>query len=70
MPGVTFDTKGGRLGFGGGYYDRLLALPMAASALTIGLAYAFQVVPRLPAESWDKPVDILVTELQTYRFDT
>ncbi|EFL50498.1 5-formyltetrahydrofolate cyclo-ligase [Solidesulfovibrio fructosivorans JJ]] len=70
VPGVAFDAKGARLGFGGGYYDRLLALPMAASALTIGLAYAFQVVPQLPADPWDRPVDIVVTELQTYRFDT
>ncbi|MGE4537678.1 MAG: 5-formyltetrahydrofolate cyclo-ligase [Desulfovibrio sp.] len=70
VPGVAFDMQGGRLGFGGGYYDRLLALPMAAAALTIGLAFAFQLVSHLPAEPWDKSMDIVVTELQTYRFDT
>jgi len=70
VPGVAFDMQGARLGFGGGYYDRLLALPMAAAALTIGLAFAFQLVPQLPAEPWDKSMDIVVTELQTYRFDT
>ena len=68
MPGVAFDVRGTRLGFGGGYYDRLLALPMARAALTVGLAYAFQVLPQLPAAAWDRPVDVLVTERKTYRF--
>jgi 5-formyltetrahydrofolate cyclo-ligase len=68
VPGVAFDVRGTRLGFGGGYYDRLLALPMARAALTVGLAYAFQVLPQLPAAAWDRPVDVLVTERTTYRF--
>lgn len=68
VPGVAFDIRGTRLGFGGGYYDRLLALPMADAAYVIGLAYAFQVLPQLPAAPWDKPMDAVVTELQTYRF--
>jgi len=65
-PGVAFDLQGARLGFGGGYYDRLLALPMAANAFVVGLAYAFQLLPRLPADPWDRPVDAVVTELQTH----
>jgi 5-formyltetrahydrofolate cyclo-ligase len=65
VPAVAFDAAGNRLGFGGGYYDRLLARPMAAGAFTAGLAYAFQVLPRLPALAWDIPVDAVVTEHQT-----
>lgn len=68
VPGLAFDAKGLRLGHGGGYYDRLLALPMAAGALTVGLAYAFQMVPRLPAEPWDRPVDLVATDQQTHWF--
>uniref|UniRef100_I2Q1N9 5-formyltetrahydrofolate cyclo-ligase n=1 Tax=Desulfovibrio sp. U5L TaxID=596152 RepID=I2Q1N9_9BACT len=68
VPGLAFDAHGLRLGQGGGYYDRLLALPMAAGALAVGLAYAFQMVPRLPAEPWDRPVDLVATEQQTHWF--
>lgn len=62
VPGVAFDRQGRRLGFGGGYYDRLLALPNLARALKIGLAHGFQVLDALPSESWDLPVDGLCTE--------
>lgn len=65
-PGVAFDRRGARLGFGGGYYDRLLALPMAAGAYVVGLAYAFQLTPHLPVEPWDRPMDAIVTEQQTH----
>jgi len=68
VPGVAFDLTGRRLGFGGGYYDRLLALPTMAEACTVGLAYAFQMVTRLPAEAWDRPMDVVVTEQTTHRF--
>lgn len=66
VPGLAFDAAGTRLGFGGGYYDRLLARPLAANAFVAGLAYAFQLVPRLPRQSWDRPVDAVVTEQQTH----
>lgn len=69
VPGVAFDRTGRRLGFGGGYYDRLLALPAMAGAFVVGLAYAFQVVPQVPAASWDRPMDAVITEQATYRFD-
>nr|WP_321465789.1 5-formyltetrahydrofolate cyclo-ligase [uncultured Desulfobulbus sp.] len=61
IPGSVFDRQGNRLGYGGGYYDRFLAL-QAPQALRIGLAYGFQVVERLPAQLHDVPMDILVTE--------
>jgi 5-formyltetrahydrofolate cyclo-ligase len=62
VPGLAFDRQGRRLGFGGGYYDRLLALPNLARALKIGLAHGFQVRDELPAESWDLPVDAVCSE--------
>lgn len=67
VPGLAFDRQGGRLGFGGGYYDRLLALPMAADAHVVGLGYAFQLLDRLPVQAWDRPVDTVITELTTLR---
>jgi len=66
VPGLAFDRLGRRLGFGGGYYDRLLALPMAAHAQVVGLGYDFQLVEHLPAEAWDRPVDTVITEQTTY----
>ncbi|MDD4952010.1 MAG: 5-formyltetrahydrofolate cyclo-ligase [Desulfovibrionaceae bacterium] len=59
VPGLAFDPRGFRLGFGGGYYDRLLAEPWMQGAFTVGLCYAFQVVEELPVDPWDRPVDAL-----------
>ena len=66
VPGLAFDRLGTRLGFGGGYYDRLLARPMAAGACVAGLCHAFQLVERLPAEAWDRPMDAVITERSTH----
>ncbi len=62
IPGVAFDRACNRLGMGGGYYDRLLAQPGMAQCLKIGPAFAFQIVNRLPVETWDRPLDLVVTE--------
>jgi len=64
VPGVAFDRSGGRLGYGGGYYDRLLPAVRTANpgAVLIGLAYGFQVTQELPRDSHDIPVDGLATE--------
>lgn len=60
VPGVAFDTRGGRLGRGRGWYDRLLSrFPETARW---GLAFAFQVVTRLPVDAWDVPMDVVATE--------
>lgn len=61
VPGVAFDRSGGRLGYGGGYYDRLL--PGLRHARLVGLAYESQVVDGLPRDPHDIPVDGLATEL-------
>jgi len=59
VPGIAFDPKGYRLGWGKGYYDRLLT---GVKAIKIGLAYSFQIVPRLPHKKYDIPMDIVITE--------
>ncbi|MBR3497669.1 MAG: 5-formyltetrahydrofolate cyclo-ligase [Selenomonadaceae bacterium] len=59
VPGAAFDVRGGRLGLGGGYYDRFL--PQAVNAKKIALAYEFQLVDSLPLESHDAKVDIILT---------
>lgn len=61
VPGVGFDRRGYRLGYGAGYYDRLFPR-LRPDCCKIGLAYACQVVPVLPAEDHDRRLDILVTE--------
>jgi 5-formyltetrahydrofolate cyclo-ligase len=60
LPGVAFDEKGIRLGYGLGCYDRALAV--IGRPTLVGLAYDFQVVASLPREEHDIPVDIIVTE--------
>jgi 5-formyltetrahydrofolate cyclo-ligase len=70
VPGVVFDMHGYRLGFGGGYYDRLLR-EISSPKLGIpfvGLAYELQVVDKLPHTRHDVAVHILVTEKRLLRF--
>ncbi|MDX1780075.1 MAG: 5-formyltetrahydrofolate cyclo-ligase [Thalassovita sp.] len=63
VPLVAFDRKGGRLGYGGGFYDRTLALLRAnGPVLAIGFAYAAQEAEDLPLETTDQPLDMIVTE--------
>jgi len=67
IPGVCFDRRGYRLGFGGGYYDRLLASDDMKDTVTIGLGYDFQLVEELPIQPWDMAVDIICTEEELWR---
>lgn len=71
MPLVGFDPEGGRLGMGGGFYDRTFAFtrirPRLRPAL-IGLAHDLQRVERLPIEPWDIPVDAVVTDQGIYGY--
>lgn len=60
VPGVAFDESGMRLGYGGGYYDRLLPT-LPPHALHVGYAYDEQVVDELPAEEHDVHMDLVVT---------
>ncbi len=59
LPGLAFDVLGRRLGYGGGFYDRLLP---GYGGLSVGVVQAALVVPRLPAEAHDCPVGWLATE--------
>ena len=59
VPGAAFDLSGGRLGLGGGYYDRFL--PLAVNAKKIALAYNFQLVDSLPTEEHDAKIDTVLT---------
>lgn len=62
VSGIAFDRKGYRLGWGKGYYDHLLA---DVKAPKIGLAYSCQLLPRLPHEKYDIPMDVVITEKET-----
>jgi len=61
VPGVAFSLSGQRLGRGGGYYDCLLAAANP-QAITVGLAYSFQVLDRLPQSPHDRRLGFIVTE--------
>jgi len=61
VPGVAFDLRGFRIGYGKGYYDRFLLL-RSSESLTVGLAFDIQVAERLPYDHWDIPVDFVATE--------
>lgn len=65
-PGVAFDRRGGRVGYGGGYYDRLLGRTRA-DAFRVGLAFALQVVDVVPRGGADLSVDAIVTEDRVLR---
>ncbi len=64
VPGVAFDREGYRIGFGKGYYDKLLR---KVSAPKVGVAYSFQVLDYVPREEWDEPVDLIATEKEMIR---
>ena len=60
LPGSVFDERGGSFGYGGGYYDRLLA--RIPSAARYGLAFELQVVNKLNLQPHDEILDAIVTE--------
>jgi 5-formyltetrahydrofolate cyclo-ligase len=68
-PLVGFDSRGYRLGYGGGFYDRTFArLRQSAPALAIGFAYSAQELPQIPTEPTDIRLDALITESGAIRF--
>jgi 5-formyltetrahydrofolate cyclo-ligase len=64
IPGVAFDLKGYRIGYGKGYYDRLLE---RLGGIKAGVCYSFQLLEEVPRDSWDRPVDLVVCEDKIYR---
>ena len=67
IPGVGFDLRGGRLGRGGGHYDRALAA--LHRTVRIGIAYEAQIVPEVPRDPWDVPMHCIVTEARVVAVD-
>lgn len=66
-PGVAFDRTGGRVGYGGGFYDRFLS-KTRADVPAIAIAFALQVVDDpLPRAAFDRPIDAIVTEDEVIR---
>lgn len=65
VPGVAFDRRGGRVGYGGGFYDRLFT--RAPSAPAVAVAFAAQLIDEVPQGRSDARVDVLVTEEEVIR---
>ena len=66
LPLVGFDSKGGRLGMGGGFYDRTFANKKTTEKpRLIGLAHDCQEVKSLPVEGWDVPLEAIITPTKT-----
>ncbi len=63
VPGLAFDTKGNRMGFGKGYYDKLLC---STAAEKTALCYEFQLFDAIPANEHDVPMNTIITEEKIY----
>jgi 5-formyltetrahydrofolate cyclo-ligase len=62
VPAVACDKSGYRLGYGGGFYDRMLSLSQWESKPTIGIVFDFAYLPQLPVDSWDRKLHGVCTE--------
>lgn len=63
VPAVACDLRGYRLGYGGGFYDRLLSQPKWREKPTIGVVFEFARLPELAIDPWDKPLQAVCTDL-------
>ncbi len=61
VPAVALDEKGGRIGSGQGYYDRLIP-ELSITTRKVALALEEQIIPQVPLESHDKHIDIIITD--------
>lgn len=66
VPAIACDYQGFRLGYGGGYYDRMLSLPLYQNIPTIGIVFDFCFLPQLPINKWDQKLDYICTDLDFY----
>ena len=66
IPGVAFDRGGRRLGYGGGFYDRLLAGGLSDGTPLVSGAFEVQILDEVPTDPHDAPVDVVVTEREVY----
>ena len=69
IPGVAFDRGARRLGYGGGYYDRLLAGGLPEWTPLVSGAFEVQILDEIPLDPHDAPVDVVVTEKEVYARD-
>lgn len=61
MPGLAFDSSGGRVGYGGGFYDRYISsLPNYKDIPKVAIAYDFQILDKVPMSKYDIPVDRII----------
>jgi 5-formyltetrahydrofolate cyclo-ligase len=73
IPGIGFDLKGNRIGYGSGYYDKLLSHKSMRHSkkgghfATVGLAFEEQIVKRVPSEPHDIRVDMIITDQRLIR---
>lgn len=67
IPGVVFAKNGHRIGYGKGFYDRLLK---KVTCPKVGVAYDFQIVENIAGELHDTPMDMIITESKTYKIHT
>ena len=67
VPGIVFDERGNRIGYGGGYFDRLLR---KMKAKKVALAYDFQILKEIPNEEHDVRMDVIVSEKRILRIET
>ena len=67
VPGIAFDRRGNRIGWGKGFYDRFLP-KLSPRTKKFGLAYDFQLVDRISSHDKDIPLDGLITESEVLRF--
>lgn len=68
VPGLAFDTRGHRIGYGAGYYDSILPR-VCPPAIAVGVAYDFQLATDLPNEDGDVAVDLIVTDKRVVRVE-
>ena len=66
MPGVAFDITGNRIGYGGGYYDKYI-YQLKNKPTILALAYEFQIINNIIAESHDIKLDYIITENNFYK---
>ncbi|MBW2659388.1 MAG: 5-formyltetrahydrofolate cyclo-ligase [Deltaproteobacteria bacterium] len=65
LPGSVFDKRGGRFGYGGGYYDRFVS--SIPGAVRVGLAFDLQIIEKAPLQPHDEILDFVITETRVLR---